>query len=231
MPVVTRPLHPLIATRSRVPRIDSRRLPTLAWSSGMGRTAKAGATSGAARSLAREAPPAEELPAPRPLLKWVGGKTQLLEQMQPLLPKTFQRYFEPFVGGAALFFDLRTRRRDMPAFLSDVNAELVNCYVAVRDEVEAVIRALALPSLRERLLLRGPRAEPGGPLAARARGAHDLPQQDGLQRALSRQSLRPVQRPVRAVHEAAASATSTTSTRARARFATSRSSTATSPAF
>ena len=108
----------------------------------MGRSAKAVATSGAASSLAREEGPAEELPAPRPLLKWVGGKTQLLEQMQPFLPKTFQRYFEPFVGGAALFFDLRTRRPDMPAFLSDVNAELVNCYVAVRDDVESVIRAL-----------------------------------------------------------------------------------------
>jgi len=81
-------------------------------------------------------------PAPRPILKWVGGKTQLLEQMKPLLPKTFHRYFEPFVGGAALFFELRTQRPDMPAFLSDVNAELVNCYTVVRDDVEAVIRAL-----------------------------------------------------------------------------------------
>lgn len=97
----------------------------------MGRTA----TSAAARSETND-------PAPRPLLKWVGGKTQLLEQMKPLLPKTWGRYFEPFVGGAALFFDLRTQRPDMPAFLSDVNAELVNCYTAVRDDVEAVIRAL-----------------------------------------------------------------------------------------
>lgn len=62
--------------------------------------------------------------------------------MRPLLPKTFHRYFEPFVGGAAMFFDLRAQRPDMPAFLSDVNAELVSCYTAVRDDVEAVIRAL-----------------------------------------------------------------------------------------
>jgi DNA adenine methylase len=81
-------------------------------------------------------------PAPRPFLKWVGGKTQLLEQMGPLLPKTFHRYFEPFVGGAALFFELRSRRPEMPAFLRDVNAELVDCYRAVRDEVEALIVAL-----------------------------------------------------------------------------------------
>lgn len=80
--------------------------------------------------------------APRPILKWVGGKTQLLEQMKPLMPTTFRRYFEPFVGGAAVFFDLRAERPDTPAFLSDVNAELVNCYTAVRDDVDGVIRAL-----------------------------------------------------------------------------------------
>lgn len=91
------------------------------------------------------APPGVAAPAKgaaRPFLKWVGGKTQLLDQMAPLMPKTFRRYFEPFVGGAAVFFDLKTRRPDAPAFLSDVNAELVNCYVAVRDHVEDVIRAL-----------------------------------------------------------------------------------------
>lgn len=82
-------------------------------------------------------------PTPRPFLKWVGGKSQLLEQMEPLLPRTFRRYFEPFVGGAALFFDLRSKQRiDAGAYLSDVNAELVNCYVAIRDQVDDVIGAL-----------------------------------------------------------------------------------------
>jgi DNA adenine methylase len=82
-------------------------------------------------------------PTPRPFLKWVGGKSQLLEQMEPLLPRTFRRYFEPFVGGAALFFDLRSKQRiEAGAFLSDVNKELVNCYVAIRDQVDDVIRAL-----------------------------------------------------------------------------------------
>jgi DNA adenine methylase len=94
-------------------------------------------------ATARQLPIPSE-PPPRPFLKWVGGKTQLLEQMEPLLPKpgTFRRYFEPFVGGAALFFDLRAAHPEMPAYLSDVNAELVDAYVAVRDQVEAVIRAL-----------------------------------------------------------------------------------------
>lgn len=88
-------------------------------------------------------------PAPRPFLKWVGGKTQLLEQMEPLLPPVFRRYFEPFVGGAALFFDLQATGRLAPltaagrrASLRDVNTELVDCYTAVRDHVEALIRAL-----------------------------------------------------------------------------------------
>lgn len=80
--------------------------------------------------------------APRPFLKWVGGKSQLLGELTSLQPKTFNRYFEPFVGGAALFFELRAQSSMMPAFLSDVNAELVGCYKAVRDDVEAVIRAL-----------------------------------------------------------------------------------------
>lgn len=79
---------------------------------------------------------------PRPFLKWVGGKTQLLEQLRPLLPRTFGTFFEPFVGGAAMFFDLRQRAASRPAWLSDVNAELVGCYVAVRDHVEEVIEAL-----------------------------------------------------------------------------------------
>lgn len=90
----------------------------------------------AARSVPR--PLIVELPAPRPFLKWVGGKTQLLDQFRPLLPEMFGRYFEPFVGGAAVFFALRPARSS----LWDVNEELVDCYRAIRDEVGAVIAAL-----------------------------------------------------------------------------------------
>jgi DNA adenine methylase len=109
----------------------------------MGRTA----SSGAAASNVTKADPRQlslvKDPEPRPFLKWVGGKTQLLEQLQPLLPPTFRRYFEPFVGGAALFFDLRTKGRLMSdVHLSDVNAELVDCYTAVRDYVDDVIGVL-----------------------------------------------------------------------------------------
>lgn len=86
----------------------------------------------------RQLPLIEELPAPRPFLKWVGGKSQLLDQLRPLLPRMFGRYFEPFVGGAALFFAIRPAG----ATLSDVNAELVDCYRAIRDDVDGVLEAL-----------------------------------------------------------------------------------------
>lgn len=74
----------------------------------------------------------------KPFLKWAGGKGQLLEQLRPLFPREHGTYFEPFVGGGAVFFD----RRLAAAVLTDVNVELVECYGAVRDDVEAVIGAL-----------------------------------------------------------------------------------------
>ncbi len=79
-----------------------------------------------------------KLPKSHPFLKWVGGKGRLLEQFRDLLPETFERYFEPFFGGGAVFFFLGPPK----AVLSDVNAELVDCYRAVRDSVDAVIEAL-----------------------------------------------------------------------------------------
>lgn len=75
---------------------------------------------------------------PRPFLKWAGGKTQLLEQYQPYLPASLETYYEPFLGGAALFFNLQPQQ----AFLSDINAELINAYCCVKDEVEALILLL-----------------------------------------------------------------------------------------
>ncbi len=86
----------------------------------------------------KPAAPPEPRTAPRPFLKWVGGKGQLLGQIWPHLPQKFGCYHEPFLGGGAMFFAVRPRR----AMLSDVNRELVDCYTAVRDQVEDVIRAL-----------------------------------------------------------------------------------------
>lgn len=79
----------------------------------------------------------------RPFLKWAGGKQQLLSQYDQLFPARFTRYFEPFLGGAAVFFHLWNRRafRDQ-AVLCDSNPELVLVYEVVRDDVESLIEVL-----------------------------------------------------------------------------------------
>ncbi len=79
-----------------------------------------------------------EPPGPRPFLKWAGGKRRLLSQLEPLMPQGFRRYFEPFVGGGAMFFALGPG----DAVLGDVNGELADCYRAIRDDVGAVVAAL-----------------------------------------------------------------------------------------
>lgn len=81
-------------------------------------------------------------PLPRPFLKWAGGKTQLLDALMTRLPPTFHAYHEPFLGGGALFFALYRAGRLHDAFLSDTNAELIDTYIAIRDQVEAVIALL-----------------------------------------------------------------------------------------
>jgi len=79
---------------------------------------------------------------PTPFLKWAGGKHQLLRQLAPLLPAQWGQYHEPFLGGGAVYFFLASQGEITTATLSDVNPELVNCYVAVRDEVGGVVRNL-----------------------------------------------------------------------------------------
>src|SRR5262245_35127950 len=80
----------------------------------------------------------------RPLLKWAGGKRQLLPVLAEHYPPSFSRYIEPFMGSAAVFFDLlntgRLSRRAI--LLADVNPDLIGCYRMLRDRPEAVIRAL-----------------------------------------------------------------------------------------
>jgi DNA adenine methylase len=82
--------------------------------------------------------------AVRPLLKWAGGKRQLLPVLAEHYPPTFSRYIEPFMGSAAVFFDLlnsgRLARRAI--ILADVNPDLIGCYRTLRDRPQAVIRAL-----------------------------------------------------------------------------------------
>ncbi len=74
----------------------------------------------------------------KPFLKWAGGKQQLLPQLRKYIPRKFNRYFEPFVGSGALFFDLQPNN----ATLSDINSELINCYLVVRDNVNRLVKSL-----------------------------------------------------------------------------------------
>ena len=79
-----------------------------------------------------------------PLLKWAGGKRQLLSALSEHYPASFARYFEPFVGSGAVFFDLFSlgRLSGLPVRLSDVNPDLIGCYRMVRDRPVEVIAAL-----------------------------------------------------------------------------------------
>lgn len=78
------------------------------------------------------------LVTPKPFIKWVGGKRQLLPELLARLPLEYNRYFEPFIGGGALFFAHRPKK----AFISDINEELVNAYRVLEDDVESLIAEL-----------------------------------------------------------------------------------------
>lgn len=80
----------------------------------------------------------------KPFLKWAGGKTALLPELLKAAPKQIETYYEPFLGGGALFFALQAEGRFKNAVLSDSNRELINAYVQVRDNVEGLIRALGV---------------------------------------------------------------------------------------
>lgn len=80
--------------------------------------------------------------AVRPLLKWAGGKRQLLAPIFKRLPAKIETYYEPFVGGGAVFFALAADGRFRRAVLSDQNEELITTYRAVKDDVESVIAVL-----------------------------------------------------------------------------------------
>jgi DNA adenine methylase len=73
----------------------------------------------------------------KPFLKWVGGKTQIIEKIEKNLPKDYGRYFEPFVGGGAVFFHLIDKNREV--YLSDINKRLTEAYLHIRDEIYDVM--------------------------------------------------------------------------------------------
>lgn len=76
----------------------------------------------------------------RPFVKWAGGKGQLLEELINRVPDSFSRYYEPFIGGGALFYKISPEK----AVIADLNPELVNTYIVVRDDVESLISSLCI---------------------------------------------------------------------------------------
>lgn len=82
----------------------------------------------------------------KPFVKWVGGKSQLLSELEKTLPtdgkKILTKYCEPMVGGGALFFDVLSKNSFKQFYISDINAELINAYKAIKNNVDGLIELL-----------------------------------------------------------------------------------------
>ena len=76
----------------------------------------------------------------KPFTKWTGGKRQLLPVLKEYMPKQYNRYFEPFVGGGALFFELAPGN----AIINDFNSELINAYQQIKDNPQELIDLLEI---------------------------------------------------------------------------------------
>lgn len=74
----------------------------------------------------------------QPFTKWTGGKRQLLPVIKSFMPSSYNNYFEPFVGGGALFFDLTPKS----AYINDFNSELINCYCQIKEHPNELIKLL-----------------------------------------------------------------------------------------
>lgn len=73
-----------------------------------------------------------------PVLKWAGGKTQLLDAITERMPKKYNRYFEPFIGGSAVLFAVEPEK----AFINDINEQLVNLYKQIKKSPNEVLKYL-----------------------------------------------------------------------------------------
>lgn len=77
-------------------------------------------------------------PLVQPFVKWVGGKRQLIDEIEPLLPERFSTYCEPFLGGGAVLFHLQPSK----AIVNDLNEDLIIVYETIRDDLEDLIASL-----------------------------------------------------------------------------------------
>lgn len=80
----------------------------------------------------------EKYPRVAPVVKWVGGKRQLLDEIIPLFPSEFNCYYEPFFGGGAVLF----RKKPKKAVINDLNGDLIKVYRCIKDDPESLIEEL-----------------------------------------------------------------------------------------
>lgn len=79
----------------------------------------------------------------KPFIKWAGGKSQLLDMIREKYPNTIEKYCEPFVGGGAVLLDVLANFQPKEVLINDINPELVNTYIHVKNNAEAVIALLS----------------------------------------------------------------------------------------
>lgn len=85
--------------------------------------------------------------AVKPFLKWAGGKGQLLKEIEKYYPfgdSKITKYAEPFVGGGAVLFDILNKYEIKEIYISDINAELINTYRIIRDDIDALVEMLSV---------------------------------------------------------------------------------------
>ncbi len=95
-------------------------------------------------SIADQNKPGQKTLAARPFLKWVGGKRSILPELLARMPEEYAIYYEPFLGGGALYFTSQPKR----AYLSDINFHLILTFQVVRDNVDDLIRKLKVHASR-----------------------------------------------------------------------------------
>lgn len=78
----------------------------------------------------------------KPFIKWAGGKSQLLDVIREKYPETIEKYCEPFVGGGAVLFDVLANFQPKEVLINDINPELVNTYIHVKNNAKSVIDLL-----------------------------------------------------------------------------------------
>ena len=79
----------------------------------------------------------------KPFIKWVGGKSQLLEEIKEKYPQNIEKYCEPFVGGGAVLFDILSTKHPESILINDINKELINTYSQIKNNCDGMINQLS----------------------------------------------------------------------------------------